>query len=191
MLRRSRVLLLAVFLVMGGVRSLKANDFADHLRAQDANHDFITWVVTNQIQSPSDAWDKLQRPEWMLQLAYLWSAKSEDPTVVTIPRLDESRLRLFAADCAERVLPIFQRSYPDDRRLWFAIKAARLFAEGKETKEELGAAHNDAIAELKNAYSASTAADEETSENSSRADADARAAEVADACKRRSNSVTV
>ena len=39
--------------------------------------------------------------------------------------------RLFAADCAERVLPIWQRRYPDDGRPAEAIAAARAFARGE------------------------------------------------------------
>ena len=39
--------------------------------------------------------------------------------------------RLLAADFAEHVLPIFERQYPNDDRPRKAIKAARLFAEGK------------------------------------------------------------
>ena len=45
--------------------------------------------------------------------------------------MDEKRLRLFAADCAERVLPIFEKQYPDDKRPRQAIQSARDFANGK------------------------------------------------------------
>lgn len=40
-------------------------------------------------------------------------------------------LRLFAADCAERVLPIFEKKYPTDMRPRNAIQAARDFVGGK------------------------------------------------------------
>ena len=43
---------------------------------------------------------------------------------------DDRVARLFAADCAERVLPIFERERPDDDRPRRAIEAAR-FAGGK------------------------------------------------------------
>lgn len=49
-------------------------------------------------------------------------------------------LRLFAADCAERVLPIFEREHPNDPRPREAIRVARLFAEGETTPAELAAA---------------------------------------------------
>ena len=55
-------------------------------------------------------------------------------------KLDESKLRLFACDCAEQVLPLFERDYPEDKRPRVAIETARRFANGKATREELDAA---------------------------------------------------
>lgn len=52
---------------------------------------------------------------------------------------DESRARLFAADCAERVLPVFERDRPGDDRPRKAIEVARLFALGLATREERAA----------------------------------------------------
>lgn len=46
-------------------------------------------------------------------------------------RIVARELRLFAADCAERVLYIFERERPDDKRPRLAIEAARDFANGK------------------------------------------------------------
>ena len=40
-------------------------------------------------------------------------------------------LSLFAADCAERVLPIYEKEYPEDQRPRQAIEAARAFARGE------------------------------------------------------------
>ena len=48
-----------------------------------------------------------------------------------VDTINERTLRLFAADCAERVLHIFEHDHPDDDRPRKAIEAARLFAEGK------------------------------------------------------------
>jgi hypothetical protein len=44
---------------------------------------------------------------------------------------DKKLLRLFGADCAERVLPIFLKVLPNDDRPAKAIQAARDFANGK------------------------------------------------------------
>jgi antitoxin component of RelBE/YafQ-DinJ toxin-antitoxin module len=45
----------------------------------------------------------------------------------------EENLRLFAADCAEDVLPLFLRVRPDDDRPARAIEAARAYARGEIT----------------------------------------------------------
>ena len=48
--------------------------------------------------------------------------------------------RIFACDCAERVLPIYENQYPENNRIRNCIKVARQFALGKATKKELDAA---------------------------------------------------
>ncbi len=48
--------------------------------------------------------------------------------------------RAFGADCAERVLPIFEKEHPDDDRPRKAVEAARTFNRGEITVEELEAA---------------------------------------------------
>ena len=51
--------------------------------------------------------------------------------------------RLFAADCAEEVLPLFLAVHPDDDRPRLAIEAARAYTRG-ETGSTAGAAAGDA-----------------------------------------------
>lgn len=53
---------------------------------------------------------------------------------------DERLARHFAADCAERVLPIFEKHHPGDDRPRKAVEAARAFADGLITEKELAAA---------------------------------------------------
>ena len=48
--------------------------------------------------------------------------------------------RLFACDCAERVLHLFESMFPDDSRARNAIEVARLYADGKATLADLNAA---------------------------------------------------
>ena len=48
--------------------------------------------------------------------------------------------RLFACDCAEHVLHLYERNYPDDDRPRKAIEVARRYAEGEATRAELDAA---------------------------------------------------
>ena len=54
----------------------------------------------------------------------------------------EREVRLYAADCAERVLHVFEKKYPKDKRPTEAIEAARKFANGEITQEELAAARS-------------------------------------------------
>jgi hypothetical protein len=55
--------------------------------------------------------------------------------------VDVSReLRLFAADCAERVLPLFEAAVPGDPRPRKAIRVARQFADGEAKRQEVKAA---------------------------------------------------
>ncbi len=53
----------------------------------------------------------------------------------------ERELRLFAADCAEHVLHIFELEYPNDDRPRKAIAAARDYADGRGAYEALQAAN--------------------------------------------------
>src|SRR5690606_38349146 len=54
--------------------------------------------------------------------------------------------RLFAADCAERALPVFEACCPGDMRPHHAIEVARAFADGQATVEDLAAARDAAKA---------------------------------------------
>ena len=52
----------------------------------------------------------------------------------------EQNLRLFAADCAEDVLPIFYKVLPNDHRPAEAIRVARLYANGEASEAARSAA---------------------------------------------------
>ena len=53
---------------------------------------------------------------------------------------NERTARLFAADCVERALHIFERDHPGDKRPREAVEAARQYANGKIAANELAAA---------------------------------------------------
>ena len=57
---------------------------------------------------------------------------------------NERTARLFACKCAEHVLPIFEKKYPDDTQPRKAVEIARKYANGKATKTELAAARDAA-----------------------------------------------
>jgi hypothetical protein len=66
---------------------------------------------------------------------------------------DEKAQRLFAAECAEHVLPIFEKRYPDDKRPHEAIEAARRFARypTEKNRERMDAAGDAASAAARDA----------------------------------------
>lgn len=75
---------------------------------------------------------------------------ADDKSVVRTCRLtrectgwNERTARLFACDCAERVLPLYEAYYDDDNPRK-AIEVARRYADGKADVEELAAARDAA-----------------------------------------------
>jgi len=72
------------------------------------------------------------------------------------PEVERDRLaRLFACDCAEKVLPIYEKQYPKDIRPRQAIEVARKFANGEATQDALAAARDaawDAQAQMLRKY---------------------------------------
>lgn len=74
-------------------------------------------------------------------------------------------LRLFAADCAESVLHLFESEYPEDKRPRLAIQASRDFANGLIEYAAISAARaaawvaaRDAVGPSTGAWAASSAA---------------------------------
>jgi hypothetical protein len=88
---------------------------------------------------------------WRVEIGdeYLWHTDSSMGRKLVARRMriverveawNDRTARLFAADCAERVLPLFETEHPNDPRLRAAIETARRFATGNATKDELTAA---------------------------------------------------
>jgi hypothetical protein len=86
--------------------------------------------------------------------------KVRDPRLITIRRggtltdADHRRLAFWAADCAERVLPLFEAVRPEDDRPRRAIELARAWARGEVAMmvARAGAGHaNGAARELRGA----------------------------------------
>lgn len=90
--------------------------------------------------------------EWLGPSIYLAQYRgerleSDNKIVVREARLlrrletwDERIARLFAADCVERVLPVFEKTFPNDDRPRKAIAVVRQFANGEAARNELDAA---------------------------------------------------
>ena len=114
-----------------------------------------------------------QLPQWLGPTLYEIEVRGQiihqaDKSVAEQARLirkvetwNDKTLRLYAADCAERVLGLYEKQYPKDDRPRKAIQAARDFANGLITKDAAAkAATNAAYAAAFNAayYAASNAA---------------------------------
>src|SRR5665213_4221455 len=84
------------------------------------------WVMQKNIRSVTEAWAQCWNPDWMRQLLV---RRGVTP--------DQVKLRLWACDCAERVLPIFERAFPNDGRPRVAVDVARRYAMGEATRKEL------------------------------------------------------
>jgi hypothetical protein len=97
-----------------------------------------------------------QLPNWLGERIFEVEVGKEilpddDKSVVRTCRLtrectgwNERTARLFACDCAEHVLSLYEAKYPDDDRPRKAIEVARRYAEGTATREELAAARDAA-----------------------------------------------
>ncbi len=95
--------------------------------------------------------------EWLGPATYVAETrgemvKSDNKIIVREARLirrlqwSERMARLFAADCAEHVLSVFEKRYPTDARPRKCIRVARRYAKGKATQQELAAARDAARA---------------------------------------------
>lgn len=110
----------------------------DALRPCPARRDAMVSAI--DWSTPVDAAQAVAAGATLDDIAWVASALARrDPDV-------DRRLRLWAADCAARVLHIFEREHPKDMRPRNAIISARRYARG-----ETGAAKNAAWASVKDA----------------------------------------
>ena len=95
-----------------------------------------------------DGWEKLlnhlnktQSDDEVLELRIILESNGIDDAIWAFRAVEgkDKEIILFAADCAELVLPIYEKDYPDDSRPRLAIQAARDYANGLITLQELAA----------------------------------------------------
>ena len=115
-------------------------------------------TTLNKIKSHSpceDGWKKLlnhlgktEADNEVLELRTILVSNGIEHTLWAFRAVDgkDKEIRLFAADCAEMVLPIYEKEYPNDYRPRKAIHAARDYANGLISAGELVAARADASA---------------------------------------------
>ena len=122
-----------------------------------------------KLHSPcKDGWEKLlnhlnktQSDDESLELRTILESNGLHDTIWALRAVEckDKEIRLFAADCAELVLPIFEKDYPNDKRPSLAIQAARDYANGLITMEELRAAASDAASDAAWAAASDAASD--------------------------------
>jgi hypothetical protein len=103
--------------------------------------------------------NKTQSDDEVLELRTILESNGLDDTIWALRAVEgkDKEIRLFAADCAEMVLPIYEKDYPYDKRPRLAIQAARDYSNGLITIKELDAA-STASAAARAAASAARAA---------------------------------
>ncbi len=96
----------------------------------------------------------------------------------------------YACDCAERVLPVYEAKYPDDKRVRSCIEIPRKYLTGEASEEDVERARTAAATAAEAAEAAWAAA---WAAEAARADAAARAAEAAraDAAARAETKATI
>ena len=149
-----------------------------HLKYLNACREAVDWVKSTKCHSLEAAWKKCERADWML-----WYAGRKAGPVGSKSR---TGLVLIACECAELVLPIFEKEYPNDNRPRKAIKAARAYALNPCEKTAYAAGNAaDAVADAADAVAdaADAAADAADAADAAAAAADAvaDAADAADA----------
>ena len=112
-----------------------------------------------------------QLPQWIGPTLYEIEVRGQviheaDKSVAEQARLirkvetwNDKNLRLYAADCAKRILGLYEKQYPKDDRPRKAIQATRDFAYGLITKDAAYAAANAVDAAAYAAYAAANAVD--------------------------------
>lgn len=103
---------------------------------------------------------KTEADDEVLELRTILESNGVDDTIWAFRAVDgkHKEIRLFAADCAELVLPIYEKRYPNDNRPRKAIQAARDYANGLISAEELVAACSAADTATCSAWAAAEAA---------------------------------
>ena len=151
---------------------------ATRLRTVGACKEAVDWAKGREWPV---AWQECERGDWMLWLAGAMQGKSRWPT--------RQQIVLVACDCAELVLPIFEKKYPTDKRVRECIETTRKWANGEAAIEDVHKARAAAYAAAYT-YAASYAAADAAADAAAyaayaaaayAADADAVAAYAADA----------
>lgn len=119
------------------------------LKKLGACQEAVTWA--DQHPDIETVWRECQRGDWMLWLAGKTSGEVGSPS--------RRKLVFVAAQCAREVLPIFERSQPDDDRVRKCIEACEAYSRGEI---DIGALRVARAYAADAAYAAADAANQQT-----------------------------
>ena len=124
---------------------------ARQLKAIGACEKAVVWA--KDYKTLHSAWKACERGDWMLWLCGNMEGKKGWPT--------RRQIVLVACDCAELALPIYEKKYPNDKRVRECIEVTRKWANGEATIKEVRQARSAAAdaAAYAAAYAAADAAD--------------------------------
>ena len=122
----------------------------NHLSELSACSDAVAWVKSTKCRSLESAWKKCERGDWML-----WYAGKKSGPVGDERR---KKLVLAACECARLALPIWEKRYPDDKRVRNCIETAEKWARNEATLEALKVSRQNCCAAADAAAAAAYAA---------------------------------
>ena len=108
---------------------MNPTEFANLLKELGACSEAVVWAKEKSL---AEVWAICERGDWMLWLCGKMCGKKGWPT--------RQEIVLVACDCADIVLPIFEKEYPNEKRPRTAIETARKWANGEATLKEVSIA---------------------------------------------------
>jgi hypothetical protein len=99
------------------------------LKSLGACSEAIAWRGKRDLKT---TWAECERGDWMLWLAGKMADKKGWPT--------RQQIVVAACDCADLSLEILEKKYPQDKRPRLAIEAARKWANGEASLDEVRSA---------------------------------------------------
>ena len=124
-----------------------------HLGELNACESAVAWVKSTKCRSLEAAWRKCERGDWML-----WYAGKKSGPVGDERR---KKLVLAACECARLALPIWEKRYPDDKRVRDCIETAEKWARNEATLEALQVSRRNCYAAAYTAAAAGMRAENE------------------------------
>jgi len=151
--------------------STKVTPLSELLVPLGACIEAVEWA--KKYRTGNAAWKACKRGDWMLW----YCGKNAGPVG------DERRklLVLAACECARLALPIWQRRYPDDKRVEICLDTAEKWARNEATLEALQVSRRNCYASYAAAFSAAYASADAAAFSAAYASADAAAYASADA----------